>query len=432
MKDSFFGQSDVTQAVENNAKLEAIAASGFVEPLIQAIKWHLNRFGKITSSNFSKVKFLEVKSKKQTKQSILKWIQAKDEERGTNHYLELQNLAESIAQYKAENDHKKAMDAWQIKTNKALAKFEEKKEKYADDIEDRRIKANDSISKNKKSYAIKINKAVEKGETEKEDNLRIELESKCKAIEKKLTLFAEKNKPVYVEIPKPEFKKIEGDVYKLTKAQIEDTYRKIEGDYILTGTALSYLSKLLWECDLDKKKFINDCLELGYIRDDVSIKSSSLTYGLKYEPLALEAYNEQLKVKATPCKTVLFDGYFGDTADFSYHEDGKLIVGEIKNPKNGANHYKGLVTAVADGRYDDQNLGHLLGNKDAVRCDFFTYDHRVRKNKTSLFHIFREDVTEELADLEIRLNRFVNIYIQELDRLGLEVPRQSYEEIMAS
>lgn len=226
---------------------------------------------------------------------------------------------------------------------------------------------------------------------------------------------------------------------------LKDMISATPGELILMGEAQTYLDRLLWECDLDPKRLINESMKKGIVPDWISVTSRTLEYGIKYEPVAMRKYSEYTGIKGSPMETMFFDSdriiaatsdHYGISSECPSGDSedpiltlsngvkirpNKKIVCEIKNPYNGANHYKNLRKEEIDARYYSQCVGNMVCQK-ADEVHFFSYDDRVVKNKVSLVSLRKEDILDEVEDLEFRLNTFKEIYLKELERFNLKIP----------
>lgn len=212
-----------------------------------------------------------------------------------------------------------------------------------------------------------------------------------------------------------------------------------DGDLIMTGEAETYLAKLLWECDVSRERIINETFKLNQIPDWVSVRSRTLDYGNTFEPKAMEVYNEITGFNAIKMPTVFFDEdkliaattdlFCTSAADITlpngvFIEKGRRIAIEIKNPYNGGNHYKNLFKNEIDDRYFSQCVGNLVCH-EADEVHFFSYDDRVVRNKWSLVRLKREDLEPEINNLKWRLETFKAVFLECVERFGLEIPRYS-------
>lgn len=389
-EDDFFGGANVSAAVAKNAVHEAKIAAKREDYLKAEINFHLRRMGIITASKFDTIGIKEVKaSSSANKETLIDWACKNGGQE------ELQKIASEKFTVKNLND--------------------------ADIAE---ILSGITIQSKAKTKGAILSALIKEGH-EKLVNDKV----------------AELKPHAPLEL--------------LTKAEIEKIIDTLEGELVLTAGALTYMDRLLWECDLNLEYFINQTMKTGFVPDWISAKSKSMSYGTKFEPIAAAAYTEYTGVKAAPMSTIFMDDdemiaatsdLFGVcektvTLEDSFElvidesgeeklipiviEAGRKIAVEIKNPFAGENHYKNFRSKQIDSRYYSQCVGNMVC-QGADEVHFFSYDERVKKNKKVLIRVKREDIAEEVADLEFRLNFFKSIYKQRLKELDLFIPKISF------
>lgn len=99
-------------------------------------------------------------------------------------------------------------------------------------------------------------------------------------------------------------------------------------------------------------------------------------------------------------------------------------VVENKCPWISANHVKTLDKMEVDERYTRQVFGHIYNSgSDCLWCDFTSYDPRMKKESDKLvtIRVNREDVSEELEQLETDLYHFAIIYTEKAKKLGINL-----------
>lgn len=125
----------------------------------------------------------------------------------------------------------------------------------------------------------------------------------------------------------------------------------------------------------------------------------AMAWGTKYEPYAIEAYNESRKMKANPMGTVYipFNDICGGSPDGFVGDDG---IVEVKCP-NSHNHFKTFISGEIDKNYIYQCQGNMLFS-NRQWCDFISYDPRFQQKDLQL-KVIRIQRDEDMC--EAILNR---------------------------
>jgi putative phage-type endonuclease len=177
----------------------------------------------------------------------------------------------------------------------------------------------------------------------------------------------------------------------------------------VTGTKFkSLLAKnpieLVYELIAEAATVIEDD-EDGYVSD-------AMLWGAEMEPLACLAYEGITGRKVQHAGFISRDDadWFGLSPDgFVELEDGSIIGIEIKAP-NTKRHVKTIVEnkvpTDSKANWRPQCMMWFLLDKRVKQVDFICYDERYTDKKCHIISIFREDVEDEIIEMQNKVEAF--------------------------
>lgn len=207
----------------------------------------------------------------------------------------------------------------------------------------------------------------------------------------------------------------------LKAADLRKMVDACEGEISLSAGAETFLDELIAECGYDPVNFKEQVPPWL-----IGVSTAATRWGHEYEPDARKLYEKQIGI-AVEQKTFV-QSTFSDLVGVS--PDGKVRLKngssgaiEIKCPHNSANHACLIRKGGYDKTYIDQ-LVHTFLVMGVEFIDFVSYDPRqVASRKLYIYRIEREELQDEIAAYEKRLNFFLQEYAKELELQSLTIPR---------
>jgi hypothetical protein len=136
--------------------------------------------------------------------------------------------------------------------------------------------------------------------------------------------------------------------------------------------------------------------------------NEAMQRGMDMEPIARKAYEDYTGHKVEEfgfLQSSKFD-WFGVSPDGLISENGKYLKGiEIKCP-NTETHVKWIRQNTLPAEHKYQVYTYFLVNEDQIEHDFVSYDNRFSIKPIHIVNVRREDIKEELVEVEEALVKF--------------------------
>lgn len=236
----------------------------------------------------------------------------------------------------------------------------------------------------------------------------------------------------------------------LSKDELKKLVDLAPGVVSFSKGAMTYMNELLAECRLNENLLANP----QGIPFWFSARAASMDWGHKWEPVAARHYAKHMKANTVDVETKFLEGsnnLIAASSDIYIKlKRKKVAVGEIKSPWNRSKHstalnavidveglefkehdlyfseapeLDGLIIPLYDESYFEQFLGNMLIH-DAEYCDFISFDPRLKSAKDKMFviRLQRSKYQHNIDNLEMRLNKFKELYLEKADNYNLVIP----------